>query len=116
VTIDEYGFEILSHTTEFSEFTSEASVESYKKETESVLRDTFGACYVKTYDFILRKNIPFYRKTFDLRDPLHTEGPARGAHNGRSTREHSSWIRYYTNTSMNQTSHIAQVQRLSHGI
>jgi hypothetical protein len=84
VTIDEYGFEILAHSSKSLNFTSEACVEDYKRETETLLQETFGACWVKTYDFILRKNVPFHRKTLDLKDPLHTEGPAHGAHNGTS--------------------------------
>ena len=57
---------------------------TYKSETEQLLQDVLGASFVKCYDFILRKNIEFRRSEYDLNDLLHTEGPARGAHNGGS--------------------------------
>jgi hypothetical protein len=81
VTLEEYGFQVLPHSSNYPDFTEAASVNAYMKETEALLRDTFEASYVKTYDCVLRKNIIFERTEFDLADLLHTEGPARGAHN-----------------------------------
>ena len=80
--LEEYGFEVLTHASKISDFVSVEDVEEYKSGTEQMLRDFLGACFVKCYDFILRKNVPFHRSQIDLNDPLHTEGPARGAHNG----------------------------------
>jgi len=57
------------------------AVEAYKRETERLLTEALGATHVKCYDLRLRKNIIFQRTEFDLNNPLHTEGPARGAHN-----------------------------------
>ena len=83
IQLEEYGFQVLSHTSEVSEFASVDDVQKYKSETERMLRDVLGAPFVKCYDLILRQNIPFHRSQFDLNDQLHTEGPARGAHNGK---------------------------------
>ena len=82
VSLESYGFQVLSHDTEVSSFTSADAVEAYKRETELLLKGALGATYVKCYDLRLRKNIVFQRTEFDLNNPLHTEGPARGAHNG----------------------------------
>lgn len=82
VRLDDYGFQVLSHTTDFTSFATKASIDGYKRETEHLLQETFQACCVKTYDLILRKNVVFVREELDLLDPFHTEGPARGAHNG----------------------------------
>jgi hypothetical protein len=84
VSLESYGFQVLSHDTEVSNFTSVDAVEAYKRETERLLTEALGATYVKCYDLRLRKNIVFQRTEFDLNNPLHTEGPARGAHNGES--------------------------------
>lgn len=84
ISLEDHGFQVLSHATNFSDFTSEEGVRAYKIETEALLRENFGACWARTYDFVLRKNVPLQRKQFDLNDPLHIEGPARGAHNGWS--------------------------------
>lgn len=81
ISLEDHGFQVLSHATNFSDFTSEEGVRAYKIETEALLRENFGACWARTYDFVLRKNVPLQRKQFDLNDPLHIEGPARGAHN-----------------------------------
>jgi len=84
VSLETYGFQVLSHNTEVSSFTSADAVEAYKRETERLLVEALGATHVKCYDLRLRKNIMFQRTEFDLNNPLHTEGPARGAHNGES--------------------------------
>ena len=84
VSLESYGFQVLSHDTEVSNFTSADAVEAYKRETERLLTEALGATHVKCYDLRLRKNIIFQRTEFDLNNPLHTEGPARGAHNGES--------------------------------
>jgi hypothetical protein len=81
--IGEYGFEVLSHTSRFSRFDKKDDVEQYKMETEELLREKMDAVYVTCYDSRLRKNIPFVRNELDLNDLLLTEGPARGAHNGK---------------------------------
>jgi hypothetical protein len=82
VNLESYGFQVLSHETEVSTFTTPEAVEMYKRETEGLLIEALGATHVKCYDLRLRKNIIFQRTEFDLNNPLHTEGPARGAHNG----------------------------------
>ncbi|KAI9785983.1 MAG: hypothetical protein M1839_008249 [Geoglossum umbratile] len=82
IGLESHGFEVLSHTTGVSELTSIDAVEVYKAETEQLLKERLGAVFVKCYDLKLRKNIPFYRSQFDINDPLHMEGPARGAHVG----------------------------------
>jgi hypothetical protein len=84
VSLESYGFQVLSHDTEVSNLTSADAVEAYKRETERLLTEALGATHVKCYDLRLRKNIIFQRTEFDLNNPLHTEGPARGAHNGES--------------------------------
>lgn len=76
------GFQVLNHTTKISRFEAPEDVSRYKSETEELLRESLGAVYVKCYDTTLRKNILFNRTQYDLKDPLHTEGPVRGAHNG----------------------------------
>jgi hypothetical protein len=80
--VDVNGFEVLNHTTKITRFASPADVRQYKIETEELLRKNLEAIYVKCYDLALRKNVSFNRTEFDLNDPLHTEGPVRGAHNG----------------------------------
>jgi hypothetical protein len=82
VNLERYGFQVLSHDTGVSNFTSAEAIEAYKRETERLLTEALGATYVKCYDLRLRKNIIFQRTEFDLNNPFHTEGPARGAHNG----------------------------------
>lgn len=84
ISLESWGFQVLSHHSKASSFESVDDVEVYKKETEQVLREALGAEHVKCYDLRLRKNIPFHRSEFDLNNPLHIEGPARGAHNGES--------------------------------
>ena len=84
VNLERYGFQVLSHDTGVSNFTSADAVEAYKRETERLLTEALAATHVKCYDLRLRKNIIFQRTEFDLNNPLHTEGPARGAHNGES--------------------------------
>jgi hypothetical protein len=82
--IDDSGFEVLSHQSKFSKFDRADDVFQYVSETEELLRERMDAVYVKCYDSRLRKNAMFQRTQLDLNDPLLTEGPARGAHNGRS--------------------------------
>jgi hypothetical protein len=82
VELDNYGFQVLSHYSKVPEVNTKEAVAAYKRETEVLLQDAFKAVTVKCYELILRENVPFFRKEFDLNDPLHTEGPARGAHNG----------------------------------
>jgi hypothetical protein len=81
--INECGFEVLSHESKFSRFDKEDDVKQYLVETERLLEREMEAVYVKCYDSRLRKNIPFVRTELDLNDLLLTEGPARGAHNGK---------------------------------
>jgi hypothetical protein len=84
VSLENYGFQVLSHDTGVSNFTSPAAAEAYKRETEQLLMKALGAMHVKCYDLRLRKNVIFERTQFDLNDPLHIEGPAQGAHNGEA--------------------------------
>lgn len=86
--IAESGFEVLDHVSQVlglksvDQIHSAEPIELYKAETEELLKSHLGACFVKCYDLVLRKNISFDRSELDIRDPLHIEGPARGAHNG----------------------------------
>ncbi|KAL2064602.1 hypothetical protein VTL71DRAFT_3739 [Oculimacula yallundae] len=80
--INDCGFQLLSHHTRFLRFETAQDVDGYRKETEELLTNAMGAVYVNCYDSVLRKNIVFEREYLDLADPLHTEGPARGVHNG----------------------------------
>lgn len=82
--INDCGFEVLEHTSQFSKFEQASDVEAYRLETEKLLKEKMNAVYVKCYDSRLRKNVMFQRKQLDLNDPLLSEGPARGAHNGES--------------------------------
>jgi hypothetical protein len=82
VKLEDRGFTVLSHPTQISEFTAIKDVDAYKSETEKILQHALGGVFVKCYDLILRKNVIFRRSQMDLNDQLHTEGPARGAHNG----------------------------------
>jgi hypothetical protein len=84
--IDDSGFEVLSHQSKFSSFDQAEDVFQYVSETEELLREQMNAVYVKCYDSRLRKNVAFQRTQLDLKDPLLTEGPARGAHNGKLIR------------------------------
>ena len=83
VQLEEYGFQVLPHTSTVYGFASAKEVDAYKFETEQMLQDALNGVFVRCYDFILRKNVTFQRSQFDLNDPLHVEGPARGAHNGK---------------------------------
>jgi hypothetical protein len=80
--IDVNGFEVLNHTTKIAQFATVEDVNRYKSETEELLKTSLGAVYVKCYNTALRKNITFNRTEYELSDPLHREGPVRGAHNG----------------------------------
>jgi hypothetical protein len=83
--IDVCGFQVLSHQSRFAHFEKPSDFTEYKAETEWLLRRDMNAVYVNTYDWRLRKNIPFHRREMDLNDPLVAEGPARGVHNGQSS-------------------------------
>lgn len=80
--LNDCGFQVISHQSRFSGFEQAADVQGYRSETERLLEDKLGAVYAKCYDTVLRKNVAFQRNQLDLADPLHTEGPARGVHNG----------------------------------
>ncbi|CZR55426.1 uncharacterized protein PAC_05314 [Phialocephala subalpina] len=79
--IEECGFQVLSHRSNFRCFQEAKDVEEYRLETEQHLKEVMEAAYVKCYDSRLRKNVPFERSELDLNDLLMLEGPARGAHN-----------------------------------
>ena len=85
--IDDCGFQVLSHESRITRFEKASDFKEYKAETEWLLKRDMNAVYVNTYDWRLRKNIPFHRQVMDLNDPLVAEGPARGVHNGKSGRE-----------------------------
>lgn len=83
VKLEEHGFAVLSHSTGVSEFSKVEDTKAYTAETERLLEETIdGAVFVKCFDLILRKNVTFDRSEMVLGDPLLTEGPARGVHNG----------------------------------
>ncbi|PVH79055.1 hypothetical protein DL98DRAFT_533408 [Cadophora sp. DSE1049] len=85
--LDEYGFEVVSHTSRFLDLQSDNGLNSimdlaeYQLETEDMLTGHLGATFVKCYDIVMRRNIIFDETVFDLRDQMHVIGPARGAHN-----------------------------------
>lgn len=81
--IDECGFQVIHHQSMIPELDTEPHINEYRKETEEMLRTSMQAEYVHCYDHRLRENIMFKRSQLDLNDPLLTEGPARGAHNGK---------------------------------
>lgn len=81
--LDDNGFQVMNHDSKFTKFENLSDIDNYKLETENLLKETMNAVYVKCYDTRLRKNILFRRTEFDLNDPLTSEGPARGAHNGK---------------------------------
>jgi hypothetical protein len=80
--MDDSGFEVLQHQSQFTHFEDAEQLEQYRRETEQLLEDRLDAVYVKCYDHRLRKNVPQQRKELDIMDPLVVEGPARGVHNG----------------------------------
>lgn len=82
MSLDECGFQVITHNTNNLPLNNVETVTAYRLETEDLLRKTFSAVYVACYDTQLRKNVPFKRSQIDLNDPLTAEGPARGAHNG----------------------------------
>jgi len=90
-SIEETGFEVLNHKTKvpFAEDITANEfpiVDAYKKETEELLKTTFGAVHVFCYDFRLRENRIFERNAIDLGSPLVVEGPAYGAHSDVTAR------------------------------
>lgn len=96
--INDCGFEVLSHQSKFAKFESPNDVEEYRLETERLLQDKLGAALVKCYDSRLRRNVPFIRTQLDLNDPLLTEGPARGVHNGNIPKTSGVFRQYYPKT------------------
>jgi hypothetical protein len=80
-TIERCGFEVLKHESQCLVFNGVEDVEAYKRETEMLLRERFGAVHVECYHLRLRKNDPIQRKEFDINDPLLLENPAKGVHN-----------------------------------
>jgi hypothetical protein len=82
--LDNCGFEVFDHETQFTKFELAEEVVQYKHETEEFLKDKMGAVHVRCYDSRLRKNVLFQRNQLDLNDLLVKEGPARGVHNGES--------------------------------
>ena len=83
--LEDCGFEYLQHRSAISEFAVPADVDAYKRETEGLLKDRFEAVRVLTYELRLRKNQEFRRKQFDLNEKLLLEGPAKGAHIGKTS-------------------------------
>ncbi|KAH6690762.1 hypothetical protein BKA61DRAFT_285586 [Leptodontidium sp. MPI-SDFR-AT-0119] len=84
--IDDCGFEVFNHISKVRDLhsgglESNMALTQYKLETEELLTTYLGASFVCCYDFVMRKNIVFDDTVFDLKDPMHAIGPARGAHN-----------------------------------
>lgn len=82
--IGECGFEVLSHKSAFSAFSTARDVLQYRLEVDSLLTEVLAAEYVLCYDSRLRRNVPSLRREIDLNDLTLTDGPARGVHNGKS--------------------------------
>ena len=86
--LDEYGFEVVQHTSRYLDIQSDKGLKStialaeYQLETEIMLTSHLEAAFVKCYDIVMRRNITFDETVFDLKDQMHVIGPARGAHNG----------------------------------
>jgi len=78
---DDCGFELHEHPSRYQQFDKASDIESYRAETEKLLKTRFNAEKVMLYDIRLRKNNSFDRTEFDVYDPLVVEGPAKGAHN-----------------------------------
>jgi hypothetical protein len=75
------GFAVVNHESSVNSFNLLTDVETYKSETQELLKNYFSADRVLTYEVRLRKNQHFRRREFDLNDQLLQEGPAKGAHN-----------------------------------
>ncbi|KAI7786144.1 hypothetical protein LA080_004528 [Diaporthe eres] len=80
--IEECGFQYFQHKTAVNSLPglhgdgpTQEDVDTYKVETEVVLKDFFQAAHVQ-----IRENVSYERDEIDLRDPLLREGPAVGAH------------------------------------
>lgn len=111
--IEECGFQYFQHKTAVNSLPglhgdgpTREDVDTYKVETEVVLKDFFQAAHVVCYDlrvrpslplmkwnldckdtdidnlYQIRENVSYERDEIDLRDPLLREGPAVGAHTG----------------------------------
>jgi hypothetical protein len=94
-TLESCGFQVLSHESKTVQFETVDDVETYKRETEELLKAQLGATFVVCYELRNRKNIHIDRQVFNILDPLLVEGPARGAHNGKSIHENFvSWYRF----------------------
>jgi hypothetical protein len=81
-SIDDCGFQVLSHSSKISQFNTATDIDDYRRETEALLKEELKAEYVHCYDSRLRKNLTFQHTHIDLNDPLVVEFPARGVHNG----------------------------------
>jgi hypothetical protein len=80
--LDKCGFQVLSHQSKFSAIETARDVQTYKDETEELLKKELGAVFVRCYELRRRVNKPIQRQQFDINDPLLIEGPARGVHSG----------------------------------
>lgn len=81
-TLASHGFEVISHRSEALSLSTRDEVADYRHETEQMLRDQFGAVFVRTFEVRQRENVHHERSQMDYNDPLVKEGPAKGAHNG----------------------------------
>src|SRR5436190_12660683 len=70
ISIEEYGFQVLSHESQALALSTREECEAYRQETEALLRKEFGAVYVKCYEVRKRENIPIQRSQMDYNDPL----------------------------------------------
>jgi hypothetical protein len=95
ISIEECGFQVLNHNSKSLNLSTREECEAYRQETEDLLRREFAAVYVKCYEVRKRENIPIQRSQMDYNDPLLIEGPAKGAHNGRQSRDR--WYRRHAN-------------------
>jgi hypothetical protein len=87
ITIEESGFQVIPHQSGALSLATRDEIEAYRKETEELLRKQFGAVYVNCYEVRKRENVAIVRSQMDYNDPLLVEGPAKGAHNGRWSRD-----------------------------
>ncbi|KAI9889666.1 MAG: hypothetical protein M1814_005067 [Vezdaea aestivalis] len=78
--VEDCGFEVFHHQTNFPILEDELALKHYQDETAGFLENFFNAVHVTCYDIRLRRNVSMPRETFDFNDKMLLEGPARGAH------------------------------------
>jgi hypothetical protein len=86
IKMEDYGFQVVHHSSSHLALDSREDCKAYQAETEELLGKEFRAEFVKCYELRKRENVPIERDVIDYSDPLMVEGPAKGAHNGEYDR------------------------------